>query len=161
MGIEIVQRRRRDFDIVTQGSPAATRSNSILLASSGTSMTAAVRRGDARPVHPCRRHAGPGRQIERTRIGSCEIERSSASEPCATSCPRFMIRTCSARSSSSLSACEEIRTGGAVVAQFVQDFVKGLAQRRLEPRGRLVQQQHARPPQQRLGQAQTLRMPLE
>ena len=46
--------------------------------------------------------------------------------------------------------------GGAVVAQFVQDFVEGLAQRRIEARRRLVQQQHARPAEQRLGQAQAL-----
>ena len=37
-----------------------------------------------------------------------------------------------------------------------EDFVEGLAQRGIEPGGRLVQQQHARPPQQRLGQTQTL-----
>ena len=50
--------------------------------------------------------------------------------------------------------------GGAVIAQFVQDLVEGLAQRRVEARGRLVQQQHAWPPEQGLGQAQPLPHPL-
>ncbi len=46
--------------------------------------------------------------------------------------------------------------GGAVVAQFVQDLVEGLAQRGVEARRRLVQQQHRGPAQQRLRQSETL-----
>ena len=96
---------------VTRGSPAATRNKSIFRASSCTSMTRPCGVASDSPViHADGTSLAPGARSSETRIGSCEIERSSANVPCATSTPRFMIRTCSARSSSSLRACDEIKT---------------------------------------------------
>ena len=123
MGIEIVERRRRDLDIGDAGIAGRDAQQVHLAGLIGHQQDAAVRasRHSRRSSTPTER-SRPGARSSETRIGSCEIERSSASVPCATRSPRFMMRTCSARSSSSLSACEEISDGGAVVAQFARGF---------------------------------------
>ena len=122
--------------LVTRGSPAATRSSSILprLVGHQHDRGRAGSRRLGRSSSAGGTPSAPGAKSSETRIGSCEIERNSASVPCATSTPAVHDQD---MLGAILELVERVRgdqDGGAVVAQFVEDFVEGLAQRRVRGR---------------------------
>ncbi len=116
---------------------------------------------------PGLRHSGPRRQRRllagqppftrsRIRTGRSARRRSSAMVPSACSRPRCMMSTRSARCSSSPRAWEDEQHRRSAPAQRLHDLVEAEPERRVEPGGRLVEQQQARLAQQRLRQPQPL-----
>ena len=98
----------------------------------------------------------PGAKSSETRIGSCEIERSSESDALRDQKPAVHDEDMLGAILELVQRVRRDQHGGAVVAQFVQDLIEGLPQRGIQSRRRLVEQQHPGPAEQRLRQSETL-----
>ena len=161
VAVQLVERRRHDVDVLDLRAELAQPSQQLHLAlgragDHQSPLVDALRgpahapsRSATRPV----RHSGT---VIRTCTGSRACRRRSASEPHAISRPRSRMATRSVRASISLSACDDSSTVTPSRGELADQLVERAAQRRVQARGRLVEQQQPRPAEQRLGQAEPL-----